>query len=158
LFTARKITLDDHDYLRSHLERLVARVEARGGKHIHKCLDIDKAMVGLYDHDHAYIVSGYLVVYQLGTPWFSDQLVLAEQLVLRLDGASCFSVVPAFLEREGREAKACLIEAGTALSLSDRALASLYKQAGFQMGGYALTKDISDGFSIIGEESSTDTG
>jgi hypothetical protein len=122
---------------------MIEGLEASGGKAIHTILDLDTAMFGIYSFEHAYIVQdAYLVMFVLGVPWYSTDLVLSEQLVLALRPSKDFSVVPRFLEQAGREAGARLAEAGTALAKSDRALASLYERSGFTVEAFALTKEL----------------
>lgn len=106
-------------------------------------LDVEEALRFLFGSANAYIVADtYLVVYQVGTPWFTNKVFLSEQLVLKLGGNATFAVVTEFLTRHGREAGAVLAEAGTALARSDAALASLYQDGGFTPACIALTKEL----------------
>lgn len=87
-------------------------------------------------------MNGYLVAYEIGSPWYTDRLILSELIICRLRGNSAFGVVPSFLEHKAREAGCTLITAGTALARSDRALASLYMKHGFTLGALSLTKEL----------------
>lgn len=117
-------------------------MEVRGHKAIHKRLDLDATLTSIFQFEHAYIVDGaYLVIFEVGVPWFSNELVLSEKLVVQLSSASAFNVVTEFLEQMMVEAGASWIEAGTALALHDQALASQYIKQGFKVEALALTKD-----------------
>lgn len=143
MLQARKLSKEDYYLIRGILKSLIRKLQAADRKAIYSHLDLDAAMQSLYQFDHAYVVNeSYLVVYELGIPWYSSSLMLSEQLVLQLSSNSDFAVVPSFLEQAGREAGASLVETGTALAKSDAALASLYKRAGFTQAALALTKEL----------------
>jgi hypothetical protein len=143
MLQARKLGADDYYLIRGILKALIRKLQASGRKAIYKHLDLEKSMAELFQFDHAYVVEeSYLVVYELGIPWYSSSLFLSEQLVLQLSSKSDFSVVTRFLEQAGREAGAALAEAGTALAKHDAALASLYEEAGFIKAAFALTKEL----------------
>lgn len=124
------------------MSRLIEQLRQSSVKAMYKHLDLEAAISNLYEFNHAYIVGGYLVVYEIGTPWYSKELFLHELLVLRLYRQGDFRVVPTFLASEAREAGAVVACAGTALALSDRALASLYHRSGFKTEALSLTKEI----------------
>jgi len=116
------------------------RLQAR--KHMHQDIDPMVALRNVFEADHAYIVDGYLVVYDISTMWWSDTPILAEQLVFALEPTSRFASVIEFFEAKAREAGAKFICAGTALAKSDKALASLYEREGFSQVAINLSKEI----------------
>lgn len=138
----RKLTEADLPRIHAVLHKLAMKLKRAGAKAAHGYIDPDTMIESLRHRKHAYIVDGYLVVYELGTPWYAtdDVLFIAEQLVLRIAVSGDFAAIPAFLERKGREAGCQMAIAGTALARSDKALASLYNSSGFTTEGYSLTK------------------
>jgi len=100
------------------------------------------ALRNVFEAENAYIVSGYLVVYNLTEMWWSDSPILAEQLVFALEPEASFDAVTRFLEAKAREAGAKYLCVGTALAKSDNALASLYEKRGFSRMAINLAKEI----------------
>jgi len=111
-------------------------------KQMHGDIDPMVALRNVFEADNAYIVDGYLVVYDISTMWWSDTPILAEQLVFALERGSRFASVIEFFEAKAREAGAKFICAGTALAKSDNALASLYEREGFSRIAINLSKEI----------------
>jgi len=139
---ARKLAPDDYPLVEAALNDLVRHLQAHGSKQLYQHLDVAATMESLPNMRHAYIVAGsYLVVYDLIIPWFSRTVLLQELLVLRLNRASTFDVVPDFLSAQAAEAGASLILVGTMLAKSDRALASLYSRSGFVEAARVLSKE-----------------
>lgn len=126
-------------------DRFVTRAEElqkAARKFIHKDIDPLVALRNVFDADNAYIVNGYLVLYDLTEMWWSDTPILAEQLVFALEPTSGFDAVTEFLEAKAREAGAKYLCVGTALAKSDQALASLYEKRGFSRMAINLAKEI----------------
>jgi hypothetical protein len=111
-------------------------------KFIHADIDPMIALRNVYEADNAYIVDGYLVVYDISTMWWSDTPILAEQLIFALNSDGRFSSVIEFLEAKAREAGAKYLCVGTALAKSDAALASVYERNGFSRMAINLCKEI----------------
>ena len=83
----------------------------------------------------------YLLVYSVGSPWYSRETVVSEDMVLRLSPGSHFSVVTDFLDDLANEHDASVILTGGALSRSSRAITRLYERAGYTLEGIPhLTK------------------
>lgn len=81
----------------------------------------------------------YLVVFNVGRPWYSDRLVLEELMVLRLrPGTAPFSKVTDFLERMAGSVGAELIMVGGALSDRPNALRRAYRQQGFECADHPV--------------------
>jgi hypothetical protein len=140
----RKLEQADYYLITAVLNDLVAKLRRVGTKAIFKHLNVQRAVRHIYQFDNAYIVdNAYLVIYDIDTPWYTDEdcLVLSELLVLRLAVSGDFSVVPAFLERKGREAGCQLVVAGTALAKTDKVLASLYHNHGWSTETHTITKE-----------------
>lgn len=141
--SGRRVQPSDHSLIKFRLRHLISEVGSKGTKLIHHGLDIEEALVGIFSADHAYIVGNYLVVYEIGQPWYSSKTFLHEMLVLNLSPTRAdFSVVPEFLEQRGREAGVSAVIVGTALARHDKALASLYSRHGFNTEALTLTKEL----------------
>lgn len=111
-------------------------------KQVHLDIDPAVALRNVFEHPNAYIVDGYLVLYDLTEMWWSDSPIVAEQLVFALEPGGSLDAVIDFLEAKGREAGAKFICVGTALAKSDPALASLYEKRGFSRMAINLAKEI----------------
>jgi hypothetical protein len=111
-------------------------------KQVHGDIDPLVALRNVFEAENAYIVSGYLVVYNITEMWWSDTPILAEQLVFALEPECSFDAVTEFLEAKAREAGCRYICVGTALAKSDNALASLYEKRGFSRMAINLAKEI----------------
>lgn len=110
---------------------------------MYQYMDPKVALDAIYEFEHAYIVDGFLVVYDLDTPWWAKAgtVFLEELLVLRVAVSGDFARVPEFLEAQAREHGASLAVVGTALAKSDEALSSLYRRAGFRTQALTLVKE-----------------
>jgi len=111
-------------------------------KQVHGDIDPLVALRNVFDHPNAYIVSGYLVLYDLTEMWWSDSPILAEQLVFALEPEASFDAVTEFLEAKAREAGAKFVCVGTALAKNDNALASVYEKRGYSRMAINLAKEI----------------
>jgi len=111
-------------------------------KQVHGTIDPSVALRNVFEHPNAYIVSGYLVLYDLTEMWWSDSPILAEQLVFALEPNGSFAAVTEFLEAKAKEAGAKFVCVGTALAKNDKALASLYEKQGYQPMAINLAKEI----------------
>lgn len=144
LSTARKLRTEDLHLVHTALHDLSIKLKRANRKVCHGFIDVPVMLQNIANRQHAYIVAGYLVIYEMGRPWYAadDVLFLSEQLVLRIAVSGDFREVPLFLEQKAREAGCQLLLAGTALAKSDPALASLYYQHGFHTEGYSLIKEL----------------
>jgi hypothetical protein len=118
------------------------RLKDAARKFVHEDIDPLVALRNVFEAENAYIVCGYLVVYNITEMWWSDSPILAEQLVFALEPESSFDAVINFLEDKAREAGAKYLCVGTALAKSDNALASLYEKRGFSRMAINLAKEI----------------
>lgn len=126
-------------------DRFIAKADelkAKLHKNIHIDIDPMIALRNVFEAEHAYIVNGYLVVYDITTMWWSDTPILAEQLVFALEPDSSFLSVIEFFEAKAIEVGAKYIAVGTALSKSDRALAAVYAKHGFKQMAINLAKEV----------------
>lgn len=143
LQSARKVHPNDYSLIQARIAALIKTSQQRGRKAIHGDLDERRALRWIFDNDNAYIVDeSYLVLYEVFVPPYSLNPVLSEQFVLSLDGPSSLESVVEFLEHAARATKARMIYVGTALALSDRALAAQYEKHGFRREGTLLTKEL----------------
>lgn len=77
--------------------------------------------------------NAYLVVYDTGSPWYSDRIFLEEKMVLRIGEGSNFSAVCDLLDDLAHYADANDILVGGALAKYPRALTRLYKARGYEL-------------------------
>jgi hypothetical protein len=89
------------------------------------------------------LISGYLLAYQIGTPWYSDGDVFYEHLLLKVDPAA-HSIRPVLraMENIARGTGCVGIAVGTALNSSDERLARVYHRAGYSTQAHALYKEL----------------
>lgn len=106
-------------------------------------IDFDKACqaVGYFSgQGNAYVVDGYLVMVDVVTPWYSNDNVLQEWLVLKLyDGGSVDSVPPALLAiAKERGCKSVITADSSPISI----VADAYTRAGFLPLTRSFTKEV----------------
>lgn len=129
--------------IREVVHRTITKMKATEAKLWYKYMDTEAVIRWIYTNDTAYIVGNFLVVYQIGSPWYADNstLFLNELLVLRLVRGGSFQIVPKFLTDKALEAGAAVAVVGTALAKSDAALASIYGRSGFAAEATTLIKE-----------------
>ena len=122
------------------LGSIVWKATNRPTKALHKIVDHLAAYTSLRQGGYeVWLVEGYLVVFAVGTPWYSDQPVLSELLIVRVRPGGTLTGVAQFLKDQARSAGAVIVAVGTAFAQSDRALTRLYQSEGFQPEGTTLT-------------------
>lgn len=143
----RKVRTTDKALIRRELDKHLQKLSSRRNtKAWVKYIDLDRGVSHIiYSAENAWIVGdAYLVVYNIAAPWFIKEGVefLNEELVLALVPGGNFSDVSDFLQRKAKEAGAKLAQVGTALSTSDKVLASLYQSQGFHQEAVSLVKEV----------------
>lgn len=138
----RRVSATDHPLIEQALTGLVDELKRKPRKALYNYLDVPTAMRSMNHLDAHIVADSYLVVTDVSSPWFSQDLFLHELLVLRLKPGAPFEVVPRFLGHLAREAGAKLAAAGTALAKSDAALASLYQRSGFEEAARTLVMEV----------------
>lgn len=78
------------------------------------------------------IDNAYLIVYDVGSTWYSDMKYLEELMVLRIGPGSSFAAVCLTLEYLAAKNGCEDIHVGGALAHSGRAITRLYQRAGFE--------------------------
>lgn len=142
---ARPVQPRDFLIIKNRVERDLARASRRGGKDWTKLIKADRVTHYLINADNVFIVDdAYVVAYSIDVPWWGVDPVLSELVVIRLAPGD-FSKVPAFLESEARRYGVTLVMTGTALAISDRALAHMYSKAGFNQQAISMGKPITQG-------------
>lgn len=109
----------------------------------HRHIDIFKCMEAVVKGEVNSVVveDTYLLLYHFGTPWYSKDVMLEEQLVLKIhEGGGRFSDIPRALEGLAKHHGAVGVFTGTALASSNRALSRLYQREGFTPEAVALYK------------------
>jgi len=101
------------------------------------CTDQKYVVDNILDHTYTSVVldDSYLLIYNVGSPWYSTSSVLVEEMVLRLQPGSHFSVVTDYLDDLAEHYDCDLILVGGALSRSSRAITRLYQRQGFTVEG-----------------------
>lgn len=139
------VRLEQHHYIlvRDKIVEAASKAKERNAKPIHQDIDPFVALRNVLASDYAFIVGGYLVVYDVINMMWSDTPIVAEQLVLALGETTDLSEVTSFLEAEARAVGARYVCVGTALTRSDKALAALYQRNGYLPLAINLAKEIS---------------
>ena len=139
---ATRLTAHHFKLVQDRFVATASKLHEAGRKVIHKEINPLVALRKVFEHDEAWIVGGYLVLFNIQDTWWSDDLILAEQLVFALEPETSFGAVIEFFEAKAREAGAGYICVGTALAKSDKALASLYIKHGFSQMAVNLAKEV----------------
>lgn len=88
----------------------------------------------------------YLVVYVVGSPWYTYKRVLEEQVVIRIyPGPGILNEVVTALEDIAAKSNCIGVSVGTALADNDVALCRLYERRGFQTECISLYKPLTQG-------------
>lgn len=133
----RRPAQSDYDNLISHLYRATSLV--RGKMVTHK-LDHEEVIRRIVSGEAPALIidEAFLLVYGIGTPWYSDNLYLEEQLVLRIGKGSDFSAITDTLDDLADIANVEAIIVASALAYSSKALTRLYTRQGYH-GGELVT-------------------
>lgn len=128
---SRSVKPSDYDAIEAAFVDGVLALD--GLKPFCRAMDPHKAAHYLaHEHEHSYIVDEtFLVCYQIGTPWFSNEQMLGEMSVLRLAAGGSFSMVTDFLKAEAKRHSCKWVLTGTLLSNCDELLSRLYTMKGF---------------------------
>lgn len=128
------VTLACNSYLRD--------IKARSKKAWVKGIDLWKVLAAIKDAkgDVWIVDETYLVWFEAGVPWHSNAVWINEKLMLALKPGGNFQSVIDFLLDAKEAHGAELVVVGTALALSDRALAKIFEKAGFTQAIITLTK------------------
>lgn len=73
----------------------------------------------------------FLLVYASGNPWYSNEVVLEELMVLRIGKGSSFASVCDLLDDLAEDVHASVIVVGGALARKPRALTRMYQSRGY---------------------------
>lgn len=138
----RKVERKDASAIVLAVHDIIERVQERGSKVWTKFIEADEVLDYISETDYAYIVEDtFLVIYEIGSPWYTTARFLNEKLVLALKPGGNFTDVTDFLEERRRAEDAVLTVVGTALAISDRALVRLYSREGFTGEVITLVKE-----------------
>lgn len=142
----REVTPADYGLIAEVCTTTFAKIKERATKEWIEQVDLSVVLAYIFNPEHhVYIVEdSYLIAYEVGSAWYSNEEVLMEQLVLSLRPGKPFSVVTDFLEEQAMRHEVSLITVGTALAPSDAALVRLYSRAGYKQEAIALIKRIAN--------------
>lgn len=119
------------------------KISARSKKDWYQHVDVSRVLTSILSGEKpSAIVDGYLVVYDIGSTWYSDKLMLEEVMVLCVYPGGDFKNVPRYLEAKARECGCAFVAVGTALARTDAALVAMYESAGYQTAAVQLTKTL----------------
>lgn len=135
-------TVKNYELMKQHITDAVDELIKSGAKPEATAIDIEKAMEFMYNHSELHQVGPYIISYVVDTPWFSNDPVLVELLVLRVGEGGSFKQVIDFFEQRARHHGCPRICTGTMLAIKDSSLAALYARHGFHMGAMAMTKEL----------------
>lgn len=120
-----------------------SKISTRSNKDWYQHVDVGRVLTSILNGDNeAALVDGFLVVYNVGTTWYSDQRMLEEIMVLRVYPGGDFYNVPKYLEAKAKEHGCAMVAVGTALARSDPALVKMYEKAGYHVAAVQLTKTL----------------
>lgn len=128
----RKVDARDRSRIYCQIEKARQRVE---GSDITKLSYTGYAteMIVLGGVDALILDEAFLVVYGVGSPWYSDRVFLEEKMVLRIGEGSGFASVCDLLDDLAVEHDANDIIVGGALAKYPRALIRMYKARGYEL-------------------------
>lgn len=126
--------------VRTYHSRIGSRINKMWFKHV----DVNRVLTRILSGDllAAIVDDSYLVVFTIGAPWYTDELVLEELGILTLGRGGDFAVVTRFLEDAAKANGCVMVAVGTALSRENEALARKYKRQGYLTEAYQLIKPI----------------
>lgn len=134
---------EDGDKVLQAITTYLAKIKDRSSKEWVQLIDFDAVVDYLGTADNVYIVDEkFLVMYEVGIPWHTKTTWLNEKIVIAIEPGGDFQSVTDFLELKAEEAGAELVVVGTALAISDRALARVYERLGYKPSIITLTKRI----------------
>lgn len=140
---SRLVDPSDYDRIYKVLTEAHEDLLSHGGKPITKAMSAEKVADFIVGSDNSYILDEqYLVCYQVGTPWFSEDKVLGELLVIRLGNGGSFSKVTDFFKEEAKRHGCQWVMVGTLLSPNDAALSRSYGARGFTQSLVQLVMEI----------------
>lgn len=122
-------------------QALCKELNRSSGKLSSKIADVDVAMRNLHSF-RSKIVSGYFVLFDIGTPWYSDKPLLSELLIVRVQPGGSLKDVARYLQREAKKLGVVAVAIGTAFARSDRALARIWTSLGWKQEGITLAKEL----------------
>lgn len=73
----------------------------------------------------------YLIVYDVCEPWYSEEVILVELMILRIGEGSSFDAVVDMMDDLAEEYNTTCTHVGSAFARSPRALSRLYSRRGF---------------------------
>ena len=121
------------------MRKLASDGKANPRKLMHHRINPDKCVEYMREYGDLWFVEGYLVFFALSTPWYSDELILSELLIVRVGPGGTLRDVARFLMDRAAVHGAAIVAVGTAYAKSDRALARLYEAQGFTVEAVMLT-------------------
>ena len=140
------------EYLRAleTAEDLIREICAKSTKSWVRMVDPETVIDYLWDtlqgstEHNISLVDGYLIVWYVGQPWWSNDKILQEDLVLKVapDTKADFATVVNFLQDMAEQLCCSGIGAGTAFSDRDPALVRVYQKHGFKLEASQLFKEL----------------
>lgn len=124
------------------IEQAVTQLIQSGRKPEAIDFNSSRALDFILDNGQLYQVEGYLVAYTVTVPWYANEPVLNELLVLRNRRGGKFSDVTKFFEQEAERTGCSRISTGTLLAADNNLLASLYERQGYHSGAWQMCKEI----------------
>ena len=133
----------DSDLLWDAITEKGASVLSLNGKVAHTLLYTATTYEFLVELETVFVVGPYLVAYAVHTPWYSDEEVLCDLIVMRLnDDPGSLSDVTNFLEDEARRLDVRWVAVGTLLAPQDQSLVRAYQRQGYEVAATQLVKEI----------------
>lgn len=127
---------DETDTSRICCQLKVAR-DRVDGTEITRDTDLEYITAQIVDHevDSVIVDNAFLVVYDIGEPWYVQKTVLRELMVLRIGEGSSFNAVCDLLDDIAEFYECTDILVGTALAKYPRALVRKYQARGYSLLG-----------------------
>lgn len=121
-----------------------SKFSSRSSKGWYQHVDVSRVLTSILEGDTlSALVDGYLVMYEIGSPWYNPDLTMLEEvMVIQVYPGGSFGSVTSFFESKAKAFGCKLIAVGTALAKNDRALCKMYEAAGYKVAAVQLTKTV----------------
>lgn len=135
--SSSRLTIPNSSHYSPILKALKSSCSEAASKEVHRAISLEEATRRIVEHEVQSVIldNGLLLVYSVGSPWYSAKVILAEEMVLRIGEGGTFNDLCSLLDDLADEYNVACTVVGTALARNDRAVARLYEHNGFHIDG-----------------------